>query len=251
MSAIALVEPPSRSSDPVTAWIDDVVAQLGGTVGDCTDTSDPVRIGRIAAYERLRAATAASQAAECVRFAQSQVAEQLTQNVHPKVIGRGVADQIALACHLSPYAGSQRLNTARALWYDLPEIFVQLSAGALSERVAEQVVTETRHLDATTRRRVDAEIVAAGITEMGSRAAAGCAKRLAYQADPHGYVQRGRTERKHRRVVLRPAPDTMAVLTGYLRANKASPAPPPCRDTPTRWWRPATGGPGTRSWPTP
>ena len=31
-----------------------------------------------------------------------------------------------------------------------------------------------------------------------------------------GYVQRGRTERKHRRVSIRPAPDTMAILTGYL-----------------------------------
>ncbi len=29
-------------------------------------------------------------------------------------------------------------------------------------------------------------------------------------------MQRGRTERKHRRVGVRPAPDTMAVLTGYL-----------------------------------
>ena len=29
-------------------------------------------------------------------------------------------------------------------------------------------------------------------------------------------MQRGRTERKHRRVGVRPAPDTMAILTGYL-----------------------------------
>ena len=29
-------------------------------------------------------------------------------------------------------------------------------------------------------------------------------------------MQRGRTERKRRRIGIRPAPDTMAVLTGYL-----------------------------------
>ena len=29
-------------------------------------------------------------------------------------------------------------------------------------------------------------------------------------------MQRGRTERKHRRVGLRPAPDTMSLLSGYL-----------------------------------
>jgi hypothetical protein len=51
---------------------------------------------------------------------------------------------------------------------------------------------------------------------MGPRRAAACARRYAYAADPHGYLQRGRTERRHRRVGLRPAPDTMAVLTGYL-----------------------------------
>jgi hypothetical protein len=51
---------------------------------------------------------------------------------------------------------------------------------------------------------------------MGFPAATATARKFAYQADPRGYVQRGRTERQHRRVGVRPAPDTMAVLTGYL-----------------------------------
>jgi hypothetical protein len=38
--------------------------------------------------------TAAVQAAESVRFAQSQVEEQMAANVHPKAIGRGIAEQI-------------------------------------------------------------------------------------------------------------------------------------------------------------
>jgi Domain of unknown function (DUF222) len=56
----------------------------------------------------------------------------------------------------------------------------------------------------------------AGITSMGFKAATACARKYAYQADPQGYLQRGRTERQHRRVGVRPAPDTMAILTGYL-----------------------------------
>lgn len=40
------------------------------------------------------------------------------------------------------------------------------------------------------------------------------------KADREGYVQRGRTERKHRRVNLRPAPDTMSFLSGYLPAEQ-------------------------------
>jgi hypothetical protein len=51
---------------------------------------------------------------------------------------------------------------------------------------------------------------------MGYKAAVESVRKAAYEADPEGYVQRGRTERKHRRVGIRPAPDTMAALTGYL-----------------------------------
>jgi hypothetical protein len=196
--------------------LDRLLAELGAAVADCSRASDAARIDRIARLEQLRAVTAALQAAECVRFAQSQVAEQLAAKVHPERIGRGIADQIALACKLSPYAGSRRLGLARALWFELPDTYTQLTAGQLSERVAEIVVSETRHLDARTRRDVDADIAAAGITEMGVRSAAACVRKHAYQADPDGYTDRGRTERKHRRVGLRPAPDTMAVLSGYL-----------------------------------
>jgi hypothetical protein len=82
--------------------------------------------------------------------------------------------------------------------------------------VAEHVVAETRHLDAEQRRAVDAAVNAAGIEKMGVRAAAQCARKHAYETDPVGYVERGKTERKHRRVSIRSAPDTMSLLTGYL-----------------------------------
>jgi hypothetical protein len=82
------------------------------------------------------------------------------------------------------------------------------------------VVSETRHLDAATRAEVDAKISAAGVAQMGPRSAAACARKHAYQADPAGYVHRGRTERKNRRVTLRPAPDTMSLLSGYLPAEQ-------------------------------
>ncbi len=193
-----------------------MLAELADAVTDTSPTSDADRIDRIARLEKLRAATAALQAAESVRFAQSQVAEQLTAQVHPTKIGRGIAEQIGLACHISPVTAARRLNTARALWFELPDTYAQLATGRLSERVAETVVAETRHLDPDPRRQVDTQLHAAGITKMGFKAATACARKFAYQADRNGYLQRGRTERKHRRIGLRPAPDTMAVLTGYL-----------------------------------
>ena len=212
------IEPPA---DPLVACLDEFLDKLATAVTESLPTSDTVRIDRIARLEKLRAVTAALQAAESVRFAQSQVAEQLAVDVHPDAIGRGIAEQIGLACRISPMVAARRLNTARALWFELPETYAQFTAGQLSERVAETVVAETRHLAPEARREVDAQLQAAGVVRMGFKAAAACVRNAAYEADREGYVQRGRTERKHRRVGLRPALDTMAVLTGYLPVEQA------------------------------
>ena len=215
-----------QAVDPVTGWLDDVLAGLAHGVAACAmpsntaEVPDDVRIDRIAQLEKVKSAAAALQAAESVRFAQSQAKTQLAADVHPDKIGRGIADQLGLACHMSGFAAARRLGVARALWFELPETYQLLTAGEISDYVASLVVTETRHLDAQTRRDVDVKIAAAGIAQMGPRSAAACARRHAYEADPHGYVQRGLTERKHRRVSLRPAPDTMSLLTGYLPAEQ-------------------------------
>jgi Domain of unknown function (DUF222) len=213
MPAVRL-EPPAR--DVLVARLDEMLADLAESVADKNPTSDADRIDRIARLEKLRAVTAALQAAESVRFAQSQVTEQLTAGVHPSMIGRGIAEQIGLACKISPATAARRLNTARALRFELPDTYSQLAAGGVSERLAEAVVAETRHLDPETRRSVDRHLNASGITKMGFREAGSAVRKAAYAADRRAYVERGRTERKHRRVAVRPAPDTMAVLTGYL-----------------------------------
>ena len=212
--------------DPQTDWFDDVLARLAAGVAECASSADSgevpdaVRVDRMARLEKIKAAAGALQMAEAVRFAQSQTAAQLAADVHPKKIGRGIADQLGLACHVSGFEAARRLGVARALWFELPEIYRLLVAGEISEYVASLVVAETRHLDATTRGEVDSQLSAAGISMMGPRSAAACACQHAYQADPVGYVQRGRTERKNRRVSLRPAPDTMSVLSGYLPAEQ-------------------------------
>ena len=134
--------------DPLTGWLDDVLAGLAGGVADCeglrdgAEVPDAVRIDRIARLEKLKAATAALQAAESVRFAQSQAEAQLAADVHPDKIGRGIADQLGLACHVSGFEAARRLGIARALWFDLPETYRLLSAGELSEYVASLVVAE-------------------------------------------------------------------------------------------------------------
>ena len=81
---------------------------------------DAVRVDRIARLEKIKAAAAALQMAESVRFAQSQAKAQLAADVHPDKIGRGIADQLGLACHVSGFEAARRLGVARALWFDLP-----------------------------------------------------------------------------------------------------------------------------------
>jgi hypothetical protein len=76
---------------------------------------------------------------------------------------------------MSRFAAARRLEMALALWFDLPQTYRLLVAGEISDYVASLVVTETRHLDAATRRDVDGKIVAAGIAQMGPRRAATCA----------------------------------------------------------------------------
>ena len=244
MSVLQAVEPPL--SDPVVARLDGLLTELAAMVAAGSRVADADRIHRLDRLERARAAIAAVQTAEMVRFAQSQVAEQLAADVHPKRIGQGIADQIALACRVSPREGSRRLEMSRALWFHLPETYEKLVQGCLHERVAEHVVTETRHLDAEQRRAVDAAVNAAGIDKMGLRAAAQCARKHAYETDPAGYLERGKTERKHRRVSLRSAPDTMSLLTGYLPVEQGVACWAALRKQADTL---KSAGAGTRSWP--
>ncbi len=152
-----------------------------------------------------------------VAFARSQVAaHQRLPALDPAAIGRGVADQIALACKVSPWEGSRRFGVARALAAELPGLARLLARGKLGEQVAGRIIGETRHLTPELRRGVDAQLVAAGIEAMSPRRAAATARRLAYAADPAGSLARGRTARTHRRVGIRPAADTMAVRSGLL-----------------------------------
>ena len=117
---------------------------------------------------------------------------------------------------MSPSPGSRRLNTARTLAADLPETRGLLVAGRISERLAETVVAQTSHLDGEQRRLVDKALADAGLEQLGFRRAEATVKRIAYETDKAGYTRRGRKARADRRVTLRPAPDTMAVLSGLL-----------------------------------
>jgi len=61
----------------MTCWLDSLTVLRSAQACVRAEVPDAVRINRIARLERLKAATAALQAAESVRFAQSQAEAQL------------------------------------------------------------------------------------------------------------------------------------------------------------------------------
>ncbi|GAB2595193.1 HNH endonuclease signature motif containing protein [Microlunatus antarcticus] len=219
--ALRAVERVEEVSHPTTARLSLLVDELAGLTSDALagvddDSSEADLVDQVGVLERLRGAVAAVQAAVMVRFGRARVERQLAADVHPRDIGRGVAEELGLACRVSPTVAARRLSSARAWWFDLPHTYAALAKGSVSEPTAEAVVTETRHLDAGIRREVDARLAAKDLAGLGLREATALARRYAYEADREAYIARGRHERKHRRVGLRPAPDTMSVLSGYL-----------------------------------
>ena len=136
-------------------------------------------VDELAVLERLRAAVVALQAATVVRFARARVEREPARDVHPRDVGRGVVEEVGLACRVSPSAAARRLGSARAWWFDLPRTYAALAVGAVSEQTAEAVVSETRHLDGPTRRAVDARLHDAGLEGKGAREAAALPRRYA------------------------------------------------------------------------
>ena len=202
--------------DAVLGWLSGVLAGVGGIVDATGAVDDGTRIDRISLLEKIKGAAAAAQCAEIVRFARSQVAAQQQAGVDYRRLGRGIGDQVGLATKTGGWRGARRLTVARDLTQELPATFELLARGDISEHVAQLVATETSHLDGDIRRRVDAQLVAAGLAEMTPKQAAGQARRLSYAADPEAATARARNARKDRRVSLRPAPDTMTWFGALL-----------------------------------
>jgi hypothetical protein len=131
----------------------------------------------------------------------------------------GVVAQVALGRRVSPSRASLLVRAAQTLVHDLPSVLAAMEAGQLSEWRAEIVVRETAVLTSEQRRLVDSELAAAlagdwgglGDTELSRQVRA-----VVYRVDARAVVERARIAESHRRVTLRPAPDTMCHLTATL-----------------------------------
>ena len=187
---------------------------------DGTGVLDVERVEQLAALERLKAAASAAQARVAVALDASQRAAHRRAGLPKRRVGAGIAAQVGLARRDSPVKGARHLGLARALVGELPHTLAALSAGETSEWRATLIARETACLTREDRTRVDAELAArpGGIGALGDREAAAEARRIGYRLDPHAVTNRTARAHSERRVTLRPAPDTMACLSGLLPA---------------------------------
>ncbi len=176
---------------------------------------DAQRVDQIRALEEVKAAAAAAQARVATAFAASQRAAQAVAGVPAGERGRGVAAQVGLAKRESPARAARYLSWTSVLVADLPMTFAALVGGQVSEWRAQLVARETGWLTPEQRARVDSE-VGPHLAEWGDRQVEAQTRRAAYRLDPHGALARTRGAETDRHVTLRPAPDTMSLLSALL-----------------------------------
>jgi hypothetical protein len=191
----------------------ELAGELAGVPSATND--DAARVDVIVALEKLKAVAAAAQLQVIADFAASQEAANRAMGIEARQARRGVPEQLGSARKVSPASAAQQVSRARALIEQLPETFELLRSGQISEHVATIVVTETSHLAVPDRRLVDKQLAEA-LPELSPRRAEATARRLAIEADPRAAVRRASNAREDRRVGIRPAPDTMALLSALL-----------------------------------
>ncbi|WP_427018561.1 hypothetical protein ACQCSX_08525 [Pseudarthrobacter sp. P1] len=210
-------------------------------------------IDQIRALEELKGAAAARQAVLATVFDGLQRAGQEALGVPATRLGKGVAEQLALARRDPPARGARHLGLARVLVREMPHTLHALSLGRITEWRATLLVRETACLSVPDRMGVD-EAVAGDLDALESLnerpALVGRVRALAYRADAAGFVAAREQAVGERTVSCRPAPGEWCSFRPCCRSRPGS--------VPWPSWtgrRPGCGTPGiraaaARSWPT-
>ncbi|MGP5606647.1 MULTISPECIES: HNH endonuclease [Micrococcaceae] len=206
--AAAVVEPALARIEAVRAAL-----ALGGT-----RLGEAGLVDLLSGLEAVKSAAGAYQARAAVALRERAVRREAAAGVDPEKRGQGVGAQVALARRESPHEGSRLLGFARAMVDEMPHTHEAFRAGEISEWRATLLVGETACLELEDRKKVDAALMAdpRTIEGVGNRKLKAMARHLAEQASPKAAVERARRAVGDRHVSLRPAPDTMAILTGSL-----------------------------------
>ena len=175
-------------------------------------------IDQIREFEDLKSLIAAKQAEIAVAFDAEQRRKQASAGLPADELGAGVGAEIALARRESPARGGRLLGLAKALATEMPRTLAALQSGQLNEWRATLMVKETACLSAEDRCAVDEELAAdtGTLAGAGDRAVIAAVRAAAYWKDPASVAKRASRAVNERCVTLRPAPDTMTLLTALL-----------------------------------
>jgi hypothetical protein len=208
-------DPEFQAADPEPALDAELAGMRSVLAGLEQRVSDGRRIDRLRRFAELEAALAAAKAREVAAFTASQRAAQAALGVPAERVGRGVAAQVGLALRISPAAAQRYVGWAVVLTRELPQTLAALRQGRVAPWRALLVARETLWLSREHRAQVDREL-APKLEMLGDRAVAAEARRIGYRLDPAGFVARTQAAAADRRVMLRPAPDTMVRLCALL-----------------------------------
>lgn len=179
--------------------------------------SEAEAVDQLRALEEAKAAMAAAQARLTAALYAERHRREAADGVPARKRGSGLGAEVALARRVSPHQGNRHLGVALALTREMPHTMAALSTGQISEWRATIMVRETAVLSAEHRFEVDRQL-APPLTSAGwgDRQLGNEARRAGYRLDPGSAIRRVRGATSDRRVSLRPAPDTMTYLTGFL-----------------------------------
>ncbi len=201
-----------------------VRAAVENIANHCPESLDRATlIDGIADLEAAKSALEAAQADWMRTFARAEAANRIEDgSTEPEKIERSVAAQIGLACRVSPTEGRTRVRVARDLHDGLDHVRRLFHAGELSAHKIRAVVTETSHLDAAERARVDQLLATEGLTGRGVGKLRDLTRKLAAQVAPGKFRARCAAARSGRRVTLRLSADGMTDLSAHLPAEQGA-----------------------------
>ena len=202
-----------------------VITSLGGTVTEdgfdpdiVAQVSGASLIDAIAMLEEAKNALSAVQAQAQAIFVAQQRLDQAKSGLSKERLGQGIAQQVALARHESPYRGRQLCELSEVLVREMPYSMNAFTTGKISEYRASLIVKETAFLSFEDRAQVDKLICgnpdAAAL--LGTRELSSAARKAAYELDPEAFLKRHEKAIGDRYVSLRPAPDGMTFLTALI-----------------------------------
>jgi hypothetical protein len=204
-------------TDPATAGLDlrEITTALAGLGEGLTDME---RIDAIREAEELICAAQAMQARLSVDLDTSMRSAAAARGVPAARRSRGVAHQVALARRESPHRAERRLQLARIAPAELPCMAAAWTAGKVNEWRVTLIARETACLPLADRLTIDSELAAdpTVIEAMGDGELVAEVRRRAYALDPEAFVERRRRAEADRHTSLRPAPDTMSILSALL-----------------------------------